>query len=144
VVSQHRGNHGVKATGFFAIIKSTRQIFANATMITCVLIFNVLLSIACFYVAGQIWQFRQALVQTVAALTVSERATYDVLHGAPEGIMGNQVGINQLRQSYSHMEFQLEQLRRVTQLLSLGLSVWSYRRHLPGLKRRRRLQTHLR
>ncbi len=113
-------------------------------MITFVLSFNVLLSLACFYAAWQIWQLRQALVQTVAALKVSERATYDVLHGAPEGIMGNQTGLSQLRQTYSQMECQLEQLRRITQLLSLGLSIWSYRRHLPGLKRRRRLQTHLR
>jgi hypothetical protein len=105
-------------------------------MIPFIVTFNLLLAIAGFYAAWQVWQLRQALAQTVEALTVSERATYDVLHGAPEGIGGTTLGINQLRQTYQQVESQLEQVQRLTQLLTLGLSVWGYRRHLPGLRRR--------
>jgi hypothetical protein len=111
--------------------------FKRSTMIPFIVTFNLLLAIAGFYAAWQVWQLRRALAQTVEALTISERATYDVLHGAPEGIGGSAIGISQFRQTYHQMEAQLEQVQRLTQLLTLGLSVWGYRRHLPGLKRRR-------
>jgi predicted negative regulator of RcsB-dependent stress response len=109
---------------------------AVTSAVAFVVTFNVLVAIAGFYAAWQVWQLRQALVQTVEALTISERATYDVLHGAPDGIGQAQMGVHQFRQTYHQMEAQLEQLQRLTQLLTLGMSVWGYRRHLPALKRR--------
>ncbi|HEY9668935.1 MAG TPA: hypothetical protein V6C91_19150 [Coleofasciculaceae cyanobacterium] len=88
-------------------------------MLVIVVVFNVLLSLLCLYVAWQIWNIRRALAVTAELVSLFERNTYNVLHGAPEGISQGQLGVKGLRGSYQNLETQVQQLQRV--LLLLGL-----------------------
>lgn len=92
-------------------------------MITVVVI-NLLISCFCFYAAWQIWKLRRTLAQVANALTDYERSTHSVLYGAPTGISQGQRGVYQLRQQYQTLELQLQKVRQVLGLISLGQGVW--------------------
>lgn len=111
-------------------------------MLVIVVVFNVLLSLLCLYVAWQIWNIRRALTVTAEVVSLFERNTYNVLHGAPEAISQGQLGVKGLRGSYQNLETQVQQLQRVLVLLGL------IQRILPttlaasaGLRRRNRSDT---
>lgn len=111
-------------------------------MLVIVVVFNVLLSLLCLYVAWQIWNIRRALAVTAEVVSLFERNTYNVLHGAPEAISQGQLGVKGLRGSYQNLETQVQQLQRVLVLLGL------IQRILPttlaasaGLRRRNRSDT---
>ncbi len=93
-------------------------------MLQVVVIFNVLLSLLCLYVAWQVWNLRRTLAATAAVLTDAERNTHAVLYGAPMAISQGQLGVHGLRDRYQQLELQLQKLRQVLAVLALIQSLW--------------------
>lgn len=92
-------------------------------MLMAVVVVNVLLALFCFYVAWQVWQLRRALSQAADALLAAEKNTHNVLYGAPQAILGGQVGTRQLRQQYQQLKPKYQQVRQALTLLSLGNTI---------------------
>ncbi|HEY9632997.1 MAG TPA: hypothetical protein V6D14_06310 [Coleofasciculaceae cyanobacterium] len=93
-------------------------------MVQVVVILNVLISLLCLYVAWQVWNLRRTLAATTVAMTIVERNTYAVLHGAPQAISQGQVGVHGLRDRYQQLELQLQKLQQVLTFLALIQSIW--------------------
>jgi hypothetical protein len=55
-------------------------------MVTVVITINMLIASGCLYVAWQVWKLRIALSRAADGLIAAERATAQVLSGAPQGI----------------------------------------------------------
>jgi hypothetical protein len=90
-------------------------------MLIAILIFNGLLALMCFAIAGQMWQWRQALARAADALQEADRVSHEVLHNAPVDIGAGQSASHHLRQSYRQLAGQVQQIQRV-----LGLVGWSH------------------
>lgn len=88
-------------------------------MLTVVIVFNVLLSLLCFYAAWQLWNWRRALAIAADAVNFADRVTYEVLHGAPPGITQGQVGVRGMRGSYHQLEIQLQRIQQALAILGL-------------------------
>lgn len=93
-------------------------------MLAIVIIFNVLISLLCLYVAWQVWNLRQALANAAEIVTAAERSVNDVLHQAPNAIGTAQLGADRLRKSYQRLELQIKQIRQILMLLGLVNSIW--------------------
>lgn len=93
-------------------------------MLTIVVVFNVVISLLCLYVAWQVWNLRRVLGAAADALFLAQRNTYNVLHGAPEAILQGQAGVGGARDSYQQLELQLQKVQQVLTLLSLVQRVW--------------------
>lgn len=91
-------------------------------MLIGILIFNLLLAMLGFWLAWQIWQWRQALANAADVLLEAERITHEVLNEAPIAITAGQTETHQLRQSYRQLTTQYRQVQRV-----LGWVNWSRR-----------------
>lgn len=88
-------------------------------MFAVVVVFNVLLSLLCLYVAWRVWNLRRALAAAANVLTSVERSTYAVLHGAPQNIYVGQSGVQGLGERYQQLELQLQRVQQVLTLLGL-------------------------
>lgn len=106
-------------------------------MVTTVIVINVLIALAGFFAAWQIWQLRRTLAGVTKTLEAAERSTHSVLYGAPESIQKGQLGIYELRQAYQRSGPQLQRVRRALALLGLGRSLWlgNPRRSTPLVQR---------
>lgn len=93
-------------------------------MLAIVIIFNVLISLLCLYVAWQVWNLRQALANAAEIVTAAERSVNDVLHNAPNAIGTAQLGADRLRKSYQRLELQIKQIRQILMLLGLVNGIW--------------------
>lgn len=93
-------------------------------MLQIVVIFNVLLSLLCLYVAWQVWNLRRALAATTAALINAERNTHGLLYGAPRAISQGQLGVRGLRERYQQLELQVQKVRQILALLTLIQNLW--------------------
>lgn len=93
-------------------------------MLITVVIFNLLIALGCLLVAFWIWKLQHTLARAATALEAAERRVHRVLYRAPEAICRGQVGIYQLRQTMRQLDPQLQQIRQVLMLLSLGRSLW--------------------
>lgn len=100
-------------------------------MLVVVIGINLLISLACLYVARQIWRYRLVIEAVERRILNLERQTYWVLSTAPQFVLNGQRGSNQLRQQYDGLQGQLRQLEQGVALVSLGLRLWK-------LPRRRR------
>jgi hypothetical protein len=104
-------------------------------MLTVVVVCNVLLSLVCLYVAWQLWKIRRSLTIAADAVTVAERATYEVLHGAPRAIAFGQSGIRGWRGSYERLELQRQQVQQILTLLGLVQTLLRQTtRYWPGVR----------
>jgi hypothetical protein len=92
-------------------------------MLTIVIVFNVLLSLLCFYAAWQLWNWRRALAIAADAVNFADRVTYEVLHGAPVAITQGQVGVRGMRGIYQQLEIQLQRIQQVLAVLGLVQTV---------------------
>lgn len=92
-------------------------------MIIFVVVFNVLLSLVCLFVAWQLWNLRLALAITADVVALFERDTYNALHGAPNAISQGQLGVSNLRASYQQLEIQLQRVQQILALLGLAQRV---------------------
>jgi hypothetical protein len=108
-------------------------------MLIAILIFNGLLALMCFAIAGQMWQWRQALARAADALQEADRVSHAVLHNSPADIGAGQVASHRLRQSYRQLAGQIQRIQRV-----LSIVGWSHQLLLgqhPILKPIRRLRS---
>jgi hypothetical protein len=102
-------------------------------MVTVVITINMLIASGCLYVAWQVWKLRIALSRAADGLIAAERATAQVLSGAPQGIGRGETGVYQLRQQYQQLEIKLQRVQQILKLLGLGQLVWQwYGRKLPN------------
>jgi hypothetical protein len=85
-------------------------------MVTVIVVLNVLISLLCLYAAWKVWNLRRVLAAAADAVTLAERNTYALLHGAPKNISQGQLGVHGLRERYQQLE---QQLRKVQQVLTL-------------------------
>lgn len=93
-------------------------------MLAAVIGINLLISLACLYVARQIWRYRFVIEGLERRILNIERQTYRVLSTAPRFVLGGQRGGEQLRQQYDRLQGQLRQLEQGVALVSLGLRLW--------------------
>ncbi|OLP16108.1 hypothetical protein BST81_23065 [Leptolyngbya sp. 'hensonii'] len=94
-------------------------------MITAIIATNVVIALACFYLAWKIWQMKGFLARAANRLTAYERATRRGLAVSPPAILWAQRGTYQLRQRYRGLEPQVEKLRQVLLLLGWASGWWS-------------------
>ncbi|HLO86659.1 MAG TPA: hypothetical protein VK203_16900 [Nostocaceae cyanobacterium] len=100
-------------------------------MVTTVVVINFLIALLLTYVAWQVWQLKRTLAAIADNLSAYERATYAVLHTAPENIYIGQKGIYSLRQKQQRLEAQVEKVQKIISLMILGRNLW--RRYLNKL-----------
>jgi Zn-dependent protease with chaperone function len=112
------------------LFRLTSPMFTSSFMISVVLGFNLLLASMCFYIAWQMSAWRQALAAAADTLIEVERATHEVLNGAPTGIMQGQISTDELRQSYRQLTLQMRHVQKIMNVFTLGGSLWSGRRVL--------------
>jgi hypothetical protein len=105
-------------------------------MLSIVLGFNLLLASTCFYIAWQMSSWRQALGAAADTLIEVERATHEVLNGAPAGIIQGQIGTDELRQSYRQLTLQMRQVQKIVNVFTFGGSLWQGRHSLSRLHRK--------
>jgi hypothetical protein len=103
-------------------------------MVAVVIGLNVLIATGCLSVAWQVWRLRSALSNAADALILAERATHQVLSGAPQGIGRGETGVYHLRQQYRQLEVKLLRVQKILKLLGLGQLVWQwYGKRLPTI-----------
>jgi hypothetical protein len=93
-------------------------------MVTVIVVLNVLISLLCLYAARKVWNLRRVLAASVDAVTLAERNTYALLHGAPKNISQGQLGVHSLRERYQQLEQQLQKVQQVLTLLVLIQRIW--------------------
>jgi hypothetical protein len=111
-------------------------------MLSIVLGFNLLLASTCFYIAWQMSSWRQALAAAADTLIEVERATHEVLNGAPAGIIQGQIGTDELRQSYRQLTLQMRQVQKLVNVFTLGGSLWQGRHSLLRLHKKTSTKLH--
>ncbi len=97
-------------------------------MLIAIIATNLLISLACLYIARLIWRYRLIIEALERRILNMERQTYAVLSVAPEFVMTGQRGSEQLRQRYDQLQGQLRQLEQGVALVSLGLRLWKFPR----------------
>ena len=95
-------------------------------MLIFVITFNRFLVTINLYIAWRIWKLRLTLVKITETLKKVDRIIYNVLHGAPPPILGVQRSTRNLKQSYSQLELQIKQLRKILALLNLLVNLWNW------------------
>jgi predicted negative regulator of RcsB-dependent stress response len=93
-------------------------------MVTIVVLINTFISLILIYVAWRIWQLRLRLLKIANALTNYERCSHAILHGAPTAIYTRQQNIKNLRSGNQSLQLQIEQVRQIVSLLSMGQQFW--------------------
>ena len=106
-------------------------------MLAFVIVLNLLISAASFYLAWKIWQLRRVLRVATKTLARAERSTHQVFHRAPESIVRGKSGTRSLRDRYQRLEIQLQRLEQMTQLLNLTAQLWRLSRRTKRSPRRR-------
>ena len=91
-------------------------------MLTFVVICNLLITLLNFFLAWQIWQWRQKLALVAQTLNRFERSTHRILSVTPEVLDTGEKATSNLRERYQRLELQLERLAQVIRLV-----VWAYR-----------------
>lgn len=93
-------------------------------MLTTVITINLLIALLCLYAAWRVWQLRRVLARVADTLNYAERCTHATLQDAPGAIIRGRSGTHQLRRQYQQLEQQLQAVRQVLALLSLGQVIW--------------------
>ncbi|MDX2241729.1 MAG: hypothetical protein NW224_13675 [Leptolyngbyaceae cyanobacterium bins.302] len=88
-------------------------------LVVLVVIFNVLLGVACLWIAVRIWQFKRTLAIISDRILGAERAVHHVLYPAPQTIRKAQTGTSRLREYYARLGIQFERVQQIISILSL-------------------------
>ncbi|MCP2732582.1 hypothetical protein, partial [Limnofasciculus baicalensis] len=89
-----------------------------------VIVFNVLISLACLYGAWQIWKLRRVIADATAAIAAAERNIHSALYNAPGPIYQGQIGVRGVRQSYQQLEIQWQKIQQILSVLALMQGIW--------------------
>ncbi|MFH7031031.1 MAG: hypothetical protein ACHBN1_38215 [Heteroscytonema crispum UTEX LB 1556] len=93
-------------------------------MVKNVVLINTLISLILLSVAWRVWQLRLRLAKITNALTKYERCYYGILHKAPAAIYTMQQNIKNLRSPNQGLQLQIQQVRQIVSLLSMGQQFW--------------------
>lgn len=93
-------------------------------MVVTVIVFNVLIASILLYVARRIWLLRQKLQRINNTLIAVNRSAGAALSGTPNTIYKGQMGIYQLKQRNEPLQIQIQRVRQVLLLLSVGQQAW--------------------
>jgi hypothetical protein len=93
-------------------------------MVVTIIVINVLIASILLYVARRIWLLRQKLRRINNTLIAVNRSTGAALAGTPNAIYKGQMGIYQLKQSNEPLQVQIQRVRQVLSLLSVGQQAW--------------------
>jgi len=93
-------------------------------MVIIVVIFNLIIAAILLYVASRVWLIRQKLRRITNKLIVIERSTQVALSITPNAIYQGQMGIYQLKQGNEPLQLQIQRLRQVLSLLTIGQQTW--------------------
>ena len=111
----------------------------GSKMVMVVVVINVLISLACLYVARRIVKLRSQLAKAANAIVGAERSTHSVLNKAPKAISKGELGVNKLRSRYDKLELQLQQVQKILALIGLVQNVWRRRSKAKKPKFRQKL-----
>ncbi len=89
-----------------------------------VIVFNVMISLACLYGAWRIWKLRRVLADAANAIAAAERNIHSGLHNAPEPIYRGQIGVRGVRQHYQQLEIQWQKIQQILAVLVLMQGIW--------------------
>ena len=93
-------------------------------MVVTIVIINVLIALILLYIARRIWLLRQKLQRLNNKLIAINRSAGAALAGTPNAIYQGQMGIYQLKQKNEPLQIQIQRVRQVLSLLSVGQQAW--------------------
>ncbi|WP_009633621.1 hypothetical protein [Synechocystis sp. PCC 7509] len=93
-------------------------------MVVTIVIINVLIALILLYIARRVWLLRQKLQRLNNKLIAINRSTGAALAGTPNAIYKGQMGIYQLKQRNEPLQIQIQRVRQVLSLLSIGQQAW--------------------
>lgn len=93
-------------------------------MVITIVIINVLIASILLYVARRIWLLRQRIQRINNTLIAVNRSAGAALAGTPNAIYQGQMGIYQLKQRNEPLQVQIQRVRQVLSLLSVGQQAW--------------------
>lgn len=93
-------------------------------MVVTIVVINVLIASILLYVARRIWLLRQKLQRINNKLIAINRSAGAALSGTPNAIYKGQIGIYQLKQRNEPLQVQIQRVRQVLSLLSIGQQAW--------------------
>jgi hypothetical protein len=106
-------------------------------MVLIVVVINIVISLILLSIAWRVWLLKRKLAQITNTLIVAERNTYAALNGAPKGLYIGQQSIHNLRQGNQSLELQVQQLRKIANLLVVVQQFWWRRKPKIRLKSRK-------
>ena len=93
-------------------------------MVVTIAMINLFIALILLYVARRVWLLRQKLRRINNTLITVNRRTQAALAGTPNAIYKGQMGIYQLKQSNEPLQVQIQRVRQVLSLLSVGQQAW--------------------
>jgi hypothetical protein len=93
-------------------------------MVVTIVIINVLIASILLYIARRIWLLRQRIQRINNTLIAVNRSAGAALAGTPNAIYQGQMGIYQLKQRNEPLQIQIQRVRQVLSLLSIGQQAW--------------------
>ncbi len=93
-------------------------------MVVTIVIINVSIALILLYVARRVWLLRQKLQRINNTLIAINRSAGAALTGTPNAIYQGQMGIYQLKQRNEPLQIQIQRVRQVLSLLSVGQQAW--------------------
>ena len=93
-------------------------------MVVTIIVINVLIASILLYVARRLWLLRQKLQRVNNKLIAINRRTQAALAGTPNAIYKGQMGLSQLKQRNEPLQVQIQRVRQVLSLLSVGQQAW--------------------
>ncbi|MEA5597955.1 hypothetical protein [Rivularia sp. UHCC 0363] len=100
------------------------------TMVTIIVVINILISLILFFCTWQLCKIRPKLVRLTAFFTNCDRNSYALLHRRPEAIYLGIQNLNNLRQSNQSLQVKLRQIKQILALIVFGRQILWNR---PGL-----------
>ena len=93
-------------------------------MVVTIIIINVLIASILLYAARRIWLLRRRFQRLNNTLIAVNHSTGAALSGTPNAIYKGQMGIYQLKQRNEPLQIQIQRVRQVLSLLSVGQQAW--------------------
>lgn len=93
-------------------------------MVVTIIIINVLIALSLLYTARRLWLLRRRFQRLNNILIAVNRSAGAALAGTPNAIYKGQRGFYQLKQRNEPLQVQLQRVRQVLSLLSVGQQAW--------------------
>ncbi len=93
-------------------------------MVVTIIIINVLIASILLYAARRTWLLRRRFQRLNNILIAVNRSAGAALAGTPNAIYKGQMGLSQLKQRNDPLQVQIQRVRQVLSLLSVGQQAW--------------------